>query len=1137
MFYITDYITKMSSNTYETLSLMSHAVAQTPRETSDHLSSAKLLLHKCLTQFTCQQQIHAQQAARYLRGFTDAVSSHKTVPMLSAHLMAFVKETYNLETTTNAFHVSSDSDSNNPKGDAEHAPLRITTDPYGKLIDTTQAQDYWFRPTDLAMLSFYDFCHFVRVKRKSKSNQTKNSHDTRLGVLQRFDFCPEHPLYATHHLVEHTNTSIGHGHRELVPRVMGTNIPRESSPEWFLFSLIHFKPFGLTNPLLERDDTVEDVFHSHEFANVALKVMNNWNAVHEYEDERDAEHLKKHSATTKASKVLANMFLPNNTEDEEICMLGIGGTKPELEFQMWNIISLLQESSWFTLKHEISPQNNKLDQPAAIANLTCTSVLDNITFTPDIASDWKKNIKLEEKAIANKCHNALNPDSQNVDKCQTDNTGETLIYSHADINYSGRIIHGETVSTISMPTVATATQDELLNRIENDFSLNQRQAHAFRIISKHYVKRYIDKIPSEKPLRMLLTGPGGTGKTHVVKALKQVMSFYNCGHCIHFLAPTGSAASNIDGMTVHKGLGIKIAKKDGCGKGNREIGNSTDETTLLVSIQNKAQLQDEWKNIDVVLIDEVSLMGAQLLCEIDHTLCFAKEVCNEWFGGITVVFAGDYYQYPPVGGTPLYVPLSVNGRQTSDELLHRLGCLAWKTVDTVVELTEQQRMKGDPEYGAAMQRLHMRQYVLEDAALFNTRVIKGVSNPTGVDMGSPDNISAAAIVSTNCMQEILNARKSHTEGGEHILICASNDIAPSTIEMTKETCEALLKLDFSSSKFQGGLPGFIPLYESMPVVLCLRNISTDLKITNGSQAYVCKVFTGINKWGLTYCKCVIVEFDSQVHLKSLPPSHFPIFPVTFTFPMKLMSIKTGKEEVVRICCHQLPIQPAFAVTGHSAQGKTLSKVIAFLHEGGFAAYVAALRATSRHGLCIVCPVSLDDLNKPLPSDLFLEMKRIDALEHNTQVQYGFSSECVIPVPDTKSNRSLSTLGQIDKDSTTYKIEYCDRLAGTDNKFLPAIKRKSSTLIDGASSTEAVDLDQKLEFEIPAVGFCPRKRRKLESDQTTTTREVPQAHTAVLGAGCQWSPQDWSLLRSATICSLRFYLSVYSYMRFIYSRSL
>ncbi|KAG1772158.1 hypothetical protein EDD22DRAFT_768732 [Suillus occidentalis] len=94
MFYISDYITKMDTKTYEMLSLLSRAVSRIPfnHVAESPSSAARTLLHKCLSQFTRQQQIHAQQAARYLRGLGDGIPSHATVPMLSSLLISSVKE-------------------------------------------------------------------------------------------------------------------------------------------------------------------------------------------------------------------------------------------------------------------------------------------------------------------------------------------------------------------------------------------------------------------------------------------------------------------------------------------------------------------------------------------------------------------------------------------------------------------------------------------------------------------------------------------------------------------------------------------------------------------------------------------------------------------------------------------------------------------------------------------------------------------------------------------------------------------------------------------------------------------------------------------------------------------------------------
>ena len=60
---------------------------------------------------------------------------------------------------------------------------------------------------------------------------------------------------------------------------------------------------------------------------------------------------------------------------------------------------------------------------------------------------------------------------------------------------------------------------------------------------------------------MLLTGPGGTGKSHVVNTLKMLMEEYGMTHQLRLVAPTGSAASLIDATTIHKGLGIQVKRK------------------------------------------------------------------------------------------------------------------------------------------------------------------------------------------------------------------------------------------------------------------------------------------------------------------------------------------------------------------------------------------------------------------------------------------------------------------------------------------------------------------------------------------------------------------------------------------------
>jgi hypothetical protein len=408
------------------------------------------------------------------------------------------------------------------------------------------------------------------------------------------------------------------------------------------------------------------------------------------------------------------------------------------------------------------------------------------------------------------------------------------------------------------------------------------------------------------------------------------------------------------------------------------------------------------------LVDETSLLGLQLLAELDHALHFAKERPDLWFGGVSLIFSGDFFQYPPVAGSALYTPISRYAGQTDDEIQKRLGRLAWKTINTVVSLDEQQRMKADVAYGAAVTRLRARQCTYKDVEMFNARVIKAADNPDGVDMGTVDNVDAAAIVATNAVREILNVEKARGSHGDRELVEGNALDKCSHRALTLDERQQLLRLNVAAIKSSRALPGRLTFYVGMPVILRMRNISTDLGITNGSQGTIRQIFTALCPDSLMYLKCVIVEFpDSKVRLSGLPPKWFPVLPISWTFTTLLKNAE-GVEEKCRVTRQQMPIQPAFAVTGHSAQGKTLPKVLVNLEEGGFGAYVAASRAQSRTGICLLQPVTIEQLNKPLPRNLLLEVRRFDAIEHNTYVRRGLRTGEPVPVPDAEADLAIQT---------------------------------------------------------------------------------------------------------------------------------
>ena len=151
------------------------------------------------------------------------------------------------------------------------------------------------------------------------------------------------------------------------------------------------------------------------------------------------------------------------------------------------------------------------------------------------------------------------------------------------------------------------------------------------------------------------------------------------------------------------------------------------------------------------MIDECSLLSAELLSEIDAALCFAKEVAGQWFGGITVIFACDFFQYPPVCATPLYNPIPTHGKNSDSELAKRIGRLAWKSLNTVMSFTQQKQMETDPQYASAVTHLSTRECTLDDVDLFNSRIIKSSTFEHGIVMSEDNNFNATAIVRTNLL--------------------------------------------------------------------------------------------------------------------------------------------------------------------------------------------------------------------------------------------------------------------------------------------------------------------------------------------------------------------------------------------------
>lgn len=145
------------------------------------------------------------------------------------------------------------------------------------------------------------------------------------------------------------------------------------------------------------------------------------------------------------------------------------------------------------------------------------------------------------------------------------------------------------------------------------------------------------KVQASEPVRMCLGGAGGTGKSRVIAALNDYFAQRGESRRLRLTSFTGIAAKNINGTTLHATLALNLSQRNG------KRGNG----------KTKADLIAMWIGVDYLFVDEVSMTGCALLLQIHEVLVDAKG-CTEPFGGVSVIFVGDFVQLPPVNQTKLF---------------------------------------------------------------------------------------------------------------------------------------------------------------------------------------------------------------------------------------------------------------------------------------------------------------------------------------------------------------------------------------------------------------------------------------------------------------------------------------------------
>ena len=137
---------------------------------------------------------------------------------------------------------------------------------------------------------------------------------------------------------------------------------------------------------------------------------------------------------------------------------------------------------------------------------------------------------------------------------------------------------------------------------------------------------------------VLILGQAGTGKTELIKDYANKLR--KQGKTVQITAPTGIAALNVNGITVHKFAGLLDGRF------------TDDELLTYVNTPDQIHIKERIQKTDVLFIDEISMISAKLFFQME-LLCRRVRHNDSPFGGIQIIGAGDFFQLKPVP-SPLY---------------------------------------------------------------------------------------------------------------------------------------------------------------------------------------------------------------------------------------------------------------------------------------------------------------------------------------------------------------------------------------------------------------------------------------------------------------------------------------------------
>ena len=433
---------------------------------------------------------------------------------------------------------------------------------------------------------------------------------------------------------------------------------------------------------------------------------------------------------------------------------------------------------------------------------------------------------------------------------------------------------------------------------------------------------------------IFLTGKAGTGKTTFLKNIVE-----NTYKNTIVAAPTGIAAINAKGVTLHSLFQLPFGPYI---PENMTFQDSYSKLNTPQSVVSGLQMHRTKRNMlremELLIIDEVSMLRADLLDCIDMVLKYVRRKRNVPFGGVQILFIGDLLQLPPVVKDAEWQWLSKYYKSA-----FFFEALALKDHPPInIELDKVYRQTNEDFIGI-LNHLRNNELTNEDIAILNSHHNKQFDP-------KPDE-GFIHITTHNRIADKINKQELDKLAGE------------------SQNIRAVVAGDFDERIY--------PIEETMVLkvdaqVMFIKNDpSGERRFFNGKIGKVIKIDRD-NKF-------VTVECNDDYQKVVLEPY------VWENTRYKLNEATNQIEEIVKGTFEHFPIRLAWAITVHKSQGLTFQKAIMDLSQC-FAPgqmYVALSRLTSLEGLVLSNPIIPLDFNVDnVVSDFISRKKDIETLHES-----------------------------------------------------------------------------------------------------------------------------------------------------------